>query len=519
MKINQIGTQVLSNAIETPIKVIQDQKVPIDVLIIGSGTAGVTTAIALAEKNLGLRIVILEAGPLTILEHIGSSSLRFNARAVHGIQNQIVYKTAWITENEYLETQQGKTLSKVNTQGWSAVGGRTLLWGGFSPRFLPNDFENWPFTYKEFEPYYEQAENLISVSSRPPEIPAFIRNSEQENFIVKLIKIGFSVQESPLAIDTSLPVNGNIPKGYDSAVGRLLGSKHLVTFGHHHPGISLVSQAEVVSLEKKSEHINAVHVIDKRTDTRYTFAPKQVVIAGGGVQSVRLVMLSQIEDNHEILGHYINDHLFARGFIKLKKKVELNSLMHLFSPPTKEKLFHSQFCGPLTEKGVESFIKDWTALPTSWLNWKGPGNCFQFHLFGIGTMEKNNRMILNHQHDPLHGKLPGYTIIYDRSEKDLATIREMRSSVDQLAKTIEGEIFHWELLPPGSALHDICGLRMGTDPNTSIVNPSGRFWRIHNLSVADASAWPSQGSANPYLTITAWALKVADDLAKRLFEG
>ena len=57
---------------------------------------------------------------------------------------------------------------------------------------------------------------------------------------------------------------------------------------------------------------------------------------------------------------------------------------------------------------------------------------------------------------------------------------------------------------------------MGREPSSSVTDPDGRFWRIDNLSCADAAIWPHQGSANSYLTITAVALRNASRLAAAL---
>ncbi|CCB89663.1 GMC oxidoreductase [Simkania negevensis] len=492
--------EVVRKALETPLKKLVEKSSEIDVLIIGSGTAGITAAIALAEKNTGLNIALLEAGPLTLLEHVGSSSVRLNARVVNQLQDQIVYKTLW-GGNEKGE--------QPNTNGWSAVGGRTLLWGGYIPRFIPEDFSDWPFNYADFEPYYKRAEDLICAAPREG-VPAFVRTKGQDKFMKELKKHGFSFQESPLAIDSSCSENGNLPVGYDSSIARLIRSESLVTFGEK-PGISLTSEVEVISLEKKGDRITAVHVVDRKTDASYVLSPKKVVIACGGAQSVRLVLASKIEENEDILGKYINDHLFARGFLKRRKGIWEN-LMHLYSPPTSQKLFHCQICGPLTMEKVEFLRNNWTALPTKWLEWNSPGDCLEYQFFGIATTEKENRLELIENRDSPFGRLPSCKVIYKRSQRDLAILDEMKKNIENLSLAIDAELINWEVLPPGTALHDIGGLRMGKDPETSIVNPSGQFWRIQNLYVADASSWPSQGSANPYLTITAWALKLADEM-------
>jgi choline dehydrogenase-like flavoprotein len=53
---------------------------------------------------------------------------------------------------------------------------------------------------------------------------------------------------------------------------------------------------------------------------------------------------------------------------------------------------------------------------------------------------------------------------------------------------------------------------MGTEPEHSVVNADHRTWSVPNLFVADGSVMPTQGSANPALTIMALASRLADRL-------
>src|SRR5687767_1547210 len=52
-------------------------------------------------------------------------------------------------------------------------GGSSNCWFGCTPRFLPSDFKmktlygvanDWPLTYEELDPYYEEVEELMSIS-------------------------------------------------------------------------------------------------------------------------------------------------------------------------------------------------------------------------------------------------------------------------------------------------------------------------------------------------------------------
>ena len=60
--------------------------------------------------------------------------------------------------------------------------------------------------------------------------------------------------------------------------------------------------------------------------------------------------------------------------------------------------------------------------------------------------------------------------------------------------------------------HLVGGARIGKDPSTSVTDSFGRTHDICNLFVCDGSLLPTQGSANPGLTIQALAARTADYL-------
>ena len=54
-----------------------------------------------------------------------------------------------------------------------SVGGLALHWGGTSPRYSPEDFRvkslygigyDWPLTYDDLEPFYQEAEERLGVA-------------------------------------------------------------------------------------------------------------------------------------------------------------------------------------------------------------------------------------------------------------------------------------------------------------------------------------------------------------------
>jgi choline dehydrogenase-like flavoprotein len=63
--------------------------------------------------------------------------------------------------------------------------------------------------------------------------------------------------------------------------------------------------------------------------------------------------------------------------------------------------------------------------------------------------------------------------------------------------------------------HLVGAARMGKDSSTSVVDKFGRTHDIPNLFICDGSILPTQGSANPGLTIQALAARTADYLIRQ----
>lgn len=63
--------------------------------------------------------------------------------------------------------------------------------------------------------------------------------------------------------------------------------------------------------------------------------------------------------------------------------------------------------------------------------------------------------------------------------------------------------------------HEESAARMGSSPDSSVVDKFGRTHDIANLFICDGSILPTQGSANPGLTIQALAARTADYLIEQ----
>ena len=71
----------------------------------------------------------------------------------------------------------------------------------------------------------------------------------------------------------------------------------------------------------------------------------------------------------------------------------------------------------------------------------------------------------------------------------------------------------------GSVIHELGGVRMGNDPNTSALNSNCQAHDCRNLFVADGAPFVSQADKNPTWTILALSWRTSDYIARQRKQG
>jgi choline dehydrogenase-like flavoprotein len=97
---------------------------------------------------------------------------------------------------------------------------------------------------------------------------------------------------------------------------------------------------------------------------------------------------------------------------------------------------------------------------------------------------------------------------FDLYDNDKKLIKFGQAKVEQVMRAAGAT----EIVQESRYAHLVGAARMGRDPAASVVDGFGRTHDIANLFVCDGSILPTQGSANPGLTIQALAARTADYL-------
>jgi choline dehydrogenase-like flavoprotein len=118
----------------------------------------------------------------------------------------------------------------------------------------------------------------------------------------------------------------------------------------------------------------------------------------------------------------------------------------------------------------------------------------------------DNRVTLAEEKDR-HG-LPIAHVTFNLHDNDKKVIKAGKDKTMEVMQAAGAT----EVIQEARFAHLVGACRMGSDARKSVVDKFGRSHDIPNLFVCDGSILPTQGSANPGLTIQALAARTADYL-------
>lgn len=246
-----------------------------------------------------------------------------------------------------------------------------------------------------------------------------------------------------------------------------------------------------------------------------------VAVAGYSIEPPRLLLLSGLANENAQLGRYI----MVQGATQVAGRFPETLRMYKAPPP---EISSEQFYETDESRGFARGFSLQTVgpQPIAWAehvladgHW-GQGLREYMrdynHWSTIGVLNEllplpENRVTLAEERDS-HG-LPVARMDYSQCENDRANIAYAKKILKDVWEAAGAQ----DILTIDRYAHLVGGCRMGFTPEESVVDSDHRVWGHPNLFVSDGSVMPTQGSANPALTVMALASRLADRLdAKRV---
>jgi len=508
----------------------------VDFAIIGAGAGGATLACKLAEA--GFSVVVLEAGPFwRPLEDFASDE---------EAQQQLY----WLDER--LSGGGDPLALGGNNSGWG-VGGSTVHFSMISLRFRPEWFQSrsllgygldWPITYAELAPYYEEAERALAIAGplRYPWGPPHRRypyRAHEMNAAGLILargaeRLGVDWAAVPLAT-LSAPRGKSPPCVYRGFCnfGCSTNAKQsaLVVWIPR----ALQAGAEVRDLAMAGRigvdsqgRADGVHY-RRGGGWRYQRA-RHVVVAGYAIETPRLLLNSAcprfphgLANSSGLVGTHLTTHAGPGVWARFDEEIRWNK-----GPPNMAVCEHWNYVDTGKDfSGGYAFMSQ-GPLPRAWAQVV----CTARPLWGMALREAMldynymnglvavaetepravNRVMLADEHDQ-HG-LPIAHVEFSYSDNDRRLQRHASRFMAQMLEAAGGR----ELWPSDDTSHILGTCRMGRSPENSVVNADGRSWDVPNLWICDGSLFPTCGGVNPSLTIQALACRIGQritDLAAR----
>lgn len=503
----------------------------VDLVIVGAGAGGSVLAQRLARA--GWRIVILEAGPFWhpdedwVSDEAGSHQLYWTQKRIIGGSDPI---------------ELGK-----NNSG-RGVGGSMVHYAGYTPRFHPSDFEtftrdrvgaDWPISYADLRLHYERLEQELPVAGqdwpwdephRYPFAPHPVSGAAMKLW-EGAINLGIEMRVGPVGI-----VNGTfgnrphcIYRGY-CLQGCKVNAKaspyvtHLPDALAHGVEIRANCMAARVELDDAG-NASGVTYFAENEDTERRQRAKVVAVAGYSIETPRLLLNSTsprfpnglCNDNDQV-GRYV----MVQGASQTAGRWPEELRMYKAPPP---EISSEQFYETDPDRGfARGFsIQTVSPLPIGWAehvladgHWGAALREYMRdynHWSTIGVLNEllphpENRVTLAEETDQ-YG-IPVAHFAYSLSDNDKANMEYSTKVITNILHAADAQ----DVLTIQRFAHLIGGARMGSDPDTSVVNSDQRTWAVPNLFLADGSVCPTQGSANPALTIMALASRLAERIVR-----
>jgi choline dehydrogenase-like flavoprotein len=421
-------------------------------------------------------------------------------------------------------------------------------YAGYCPRFHPSDFEvrtldgvgeDWPISYQDLKPHYERLELELPVAGdnwpwgdphRYPHTAHPIAGGA-EVAVAGARRLGIEMRVGPVGITNGS--FGNRPhciyRGF-CLQGCKVNAKASPLVTHIPDAIERGAEvrahcmATQLEVDESSGRITGVRYIND--DVERVQRADAVAVAGYSIETPRLLLNSisrryphGVANDHDQVGRCV----MVQGAPQVAGRFPEELRMYKAPPPeiSSEQFYETdpgrgfargfsiQTVGPLPIEWAQHVMADghWGRALREYMRDYN-------HWYTIGVLSEllplpENRVTVDHEVSDQNG-IPVARMEYTQCENDRKNIAFAKQTLHDIWSTGGAQ----DVLEIDRYAHLVGGCRMGVDPERSVVDADHRVWGIPNLFIADGSVMPTQGSANPALTIMALASRLAERLAQ-----
>lgn len=485
-----------------------------DLAIVGGGPAGITLAMALADTKL--KILLLESG--------GPNFDPANQKLYAGEQ-----QSSGPTGVHYAALDAGRL---------RVLGGGTNHWGGWCRPMDEIDFEarpwmpysGWPFGRAALAPYYHRAQTLVEAG---PWI------YDQKGDAMAAAK-GAVLPLGEGGLYTSW---FQFSKTRDSVLPTQFGHRYEAELKKAAQVTSLLNaNVTGIRLSPDARQVDRLAVATL-TGKRFTVKPRVTVLAAGGMENARLLLISNdvmsqgVGNQNDLVGRFFADNPIPRdvatlvsfagplaSFYGSPQTLDDGAILRATFAATPAFRRKAEVAGSLStvESGVDLDEVGKAAVITTALALGVDASGAQAYSLGCGIElqpDPDRRLTLTGEKDALG--LPRLKLDMRIADQDFARFnRTMTELGRQLLASRTGMLRincatrdDW-MKRMDWGHHHLGTTRMHADPKQGVVDADGLVHGIANLFVAGSSVFPSYSASNPTLNLVALTLRLGDHLKK-----
>jgi choline dehydrogenase-like flavoprotein len=482
-----------------------------DLCIVGAGAVGIAMALEFDGSNK--KVVVLESGGFELEPR---------------------------TQSLYKGTHVGRPTYPLDRNRLRFFGGTTNHWAGHCRPFDDFDFSvrdwiphsGWPIQFNDVEPYIERTQQIL-------ELGKYDYDSLEEY----ASQLGFKTLPLDSSRLISVMKHQSPPTRFNTAYRKQMKDSENISVFLHSNVLELLTN-------ESASHITGADVacID---GPRYKVRAKQFVLATGGLENPRIMLLSNstapngLGNSRGVVGRYYTDHILIRPALDISlSRTDLDFRLYtdlheingglMFGIMTaaeeltrKEKLtrfrFHLYNLPPRYDVPVGGVFSAIDEAPEVSPLSKEPGSHIQVHMAMEPIPNPDTFVRLSSTDTDLFGQRK-LEVNWQVSDAELANAhRAVEICALEFARMGFGRAYSPLLENPHqwpstftSGKHHCGTTRMSDSPDTGVVDSNCKVFDIDNLYVTGSSVFPTIGHTNPTLNLIALSLRLADHLKEKL---